>query len=229
MKTQIKDLQTKCVKLALVFTQSYFNTNNAAQDFMTIYGPIVKYPLPAISINEIQMTTIQQPVIRSVLSCLGFNPHMPRLVVHASIQFGGVGLLDLYTEQGCSKIILVLSHLRYQQYLFKPLIALIESYIVLSGIMVSPLLNKQSVTYASSAWMNTLCSFLHKHSIKIFIPSLQTLNTMRRFDQPIMNQQTISSLSNSEAEMINSCRLYLQVNTLSEITNHVGTVILPCA
>jgi hypothetical protein len=229
MKAQIKDLQTKCVKLALVFTQSYFNANDAAQGFMTIYGPIVKYLLPVTSLNENQMTTIQQPVIKSVLSRLGFKLHMTRVVVHASTQFGGVGLLDLYTEQGCSKTLLVLAHLGYQHYLSKPLITLIESYIVLSGLMVSPLLNTHPVSYVSSPWMTTLCSFLHKHSIKIIIPSLQILNTMRRFDQPIMNQKIISSISKSDVEMINLCCLYLQVNTLSEITNHMGTMILPCA
>jgi hypothetical protein len=60
---------------------------------MTIYGSIEKYSLPATSNNEIQMTKIQQPVIRSVLSRLGFNPHMPRVVVHASTQYAGDDLL----------------------------------------------------------------------------------------------------------------------------------------
>jgi hypothetical protein len=59
MREQVEDLHDKCNKLALVFTQSYFDPTDAAQGFMTIYGPIVKYPLSATSISESKMASIQ--------------------------------------------------------------------------------------------------------------------------------------------------------------------------
>jgi hypothetical protein len=134
MNDQLEVLYNKSVNFELMFTQSYFNANDAAQGFMTIYGPIMKFALPSTTLSKKQMAKIQQPVIYSVLSRLGFNPHMPRAVVHSSTQYGGVGLLELYTEQGCSQALTLLSHLRYQHYLYNPLITLIESYMIASGI-----------------------------------------------------------------------------------------------
>jgi hypothetical protein len=45
---------------------------------------------------------------------------------------------------------------------------------------------------------------------------------IREFDQPIMNTKYINLITKSEAKMVNECRLYLQVNTLAEITHHNG-------
>jgi hypothetical protein len=168
-------------------------------------------------------------MIKAVLSRLGFNPHMPRAVVHASTKYGGIGLLDLYTEQGCSLVLTILSHLRYGQYLYKPIITLIESYIILAGITTSPFIQTDHIQYVSSPWIATVCGFLHKHSIQIVIPKLHTINLLRKFDQPIMIHCLDTPTSKSESKMFNACRLFFQVTTLSEITNHQGTKIIPTA
>jgi hypothetical protein len=112
MTSQINDLQEKCNQISLLFSQTYSNAKDSEQGFMTIYGPIVKYCLPTTSITKQQLRKIQQPVITSVLSWLGYNKNMPRSVIHLSATYGGVGLLDLYTEQGCSQVQVMLSHLR---------------------------------------------------------------------------------------------------------------------
>jgi hypothetical protein len=124
--------------MATLFNNTYFNHKDSVQGFMTIYGPIAKYPLPATSMSESQLQKIQQPIITSVLSRLGFNPHMPRAVIHASTRYGGVGLIDLYTEQGCGQISMLISHLRYNHYLHNSILSLIESFLVLFGKLTSP-------------------------------------------------------------------------------------------
>jgi hypothetical protein len=58
MGQQIKDLQSKCNKMAVLFNQTYFSHKDSEQGFMTIYGPIAKYPLPATSISESQLHKI---------------------------------------------------------------------------------------------------------------------------------------------------------------------------
>jgi hypothetical protein len=44
-----------------------------------------------------------------------------------------------------------------------------------------------------------------------------------------MNLQFLQSFSKSDTEIINSCRLFLQVSTLAEISDHQGTALLDCA
>jgi hypothetical protein len=142
---------------------------------MTIYSPIVKYALPTTSISENILRIIQQPVISSVLSRLGYNKNMPRAIIHASSMYGGVGLLDLFTEQGCSQIQLILAHLRTQKYLHNQIISLLESYQVLAGITTPALENIDPIIYVHSPWTNTVRQFLLQIDATITIPKLQTI------------------------------------------------------
>jgi hypothetical protein len=195
---------------------------------MTIYSPIVKYALPTTSISENSLRIIQQPVISSVLSRLGYNKNMPRAIIHASTMYGGVGLLDLFTKQGCSQIQLILAHLRTQKYLHNQIISLLESYQVLAGITTPALENIDPIIYVHSPWTNTVRQFLLQMNATITIPKLQTIQCIRQYDKAIMDSTNLSLYSKSEQEMINACRLFLKVNTLAEITNHQGNRILGC-
>jgi hypothetical protein len=154
---------------------------------------------------------------------------MSRAVIHASTRYGGVGLIDFYTEQGCGQISMLMSHLRYIHYLHNYILSLIESFILLSGKLTFPCVDTYSSTYVQSPWIQTVQHFLHKHNATIEIPYLQTVHLIREFDQPIMNTKFINLITKSEAEMVNACRLYLQVNTLSEITHHNGAQVLDYA
>jgi hypothetical protein len=186
-KNQINDLQSKCTKIALVFTRNYLNAKDDEQGFMTVYIPIVKYPLPSTSITETQFCKIHQSVIKSVLSHLGFNLNMPQAIIHAATLYGGVGLIDLYNEQGCAQIHTILSHLQFEQYLHKPLITLMKSYILLTGITTSPFIDTEPIDYINSLWIVSIRTFMHKTNSQINIPSLKTFLLLRQHDQPIIS------------------------------------------
>jgi hypothetical protein len=111
MTQQIEDLQTKCTEMATIFNQTYFNSKDARQGFTTIFTPSICYPLAVTSIKQSTLQSLQKPVVHAVLSRMGFNCHMPRVVVFGSRLRGVLGLLDLYTEQGALQIKLLISHL----------------------------------------------------------------------------------------------------------------------
>jgi hypothetical protein len=116
---------------------------------------------------------------------------MPRAVIRATTRYGEVGLLDLYTEQGCGQVSMLLSHLRYNHYLHKSSLSLIESFMILTGSIQSPFIDTYSLTYVSSPWMQTVQRFLNKNNARIEIPYLQTINLLR-------NGECMSSDSASE-------------------------------
>jgi hypothetical protein len=228
MTEQALDLQKKCKNIAILFTQSYFNAKDSEQGFMTIYSPIVKYALPTTSISDIGLQKIQQPVITSVLSRLEYNKNMPRAIIHSSTMYGGVGLLDFFTEQGCSQVQLLLAHLRSQTYIHNQIISLLESFQVQAGNRTSPLEHIESIGYVHSPWMNTVRGFLSTFDATITIPQLSSIKLIRQHDKAIMNKEALSQYSKSKQEMINACRLFLKVNTVAEISNHQGYKILDC-
>jgi hypothetical protein len=84
---------------------------------VTVFNPSIKYLLATTFINKSILMQLQKPVIHAVLRRLGFNNHMPRSIVFASKKLGGIGLLDLPSEQGVSQVQLLISHLRATSYL----------------------------------------------------------------------------------------------------------------
>jgi hypothetical protein len=156
MEAQIEDLRIKCINMSTVFKHTYFNIRDARQAFSTVFTSSVCYTLPATSIQQKTLLKLQKPVISSVLLRLGFNPRMPRHIVFASNRLGGIGLLDLYSEQGLIHILL-------------------ESYQLLSDMLGNPLEKLDTHKYVHAPWLQSLRDFLKTINGKIIIHNLRTL------------------------------------------------------
>jgi hypothetical protein len=225
MRAQIEDTKQKCQDMGSIFSQCYFSAKDANQGFNTIYTPSVKYPLPVTSMKQDILTKLQRPVIGPALARLGYNRHMPRAVVFSAKLHGGIGLLDLSTEQSASQINLLISHLRTNTYLTKSIYILLESYQIAAGITGSPLQDTTPCPYVDSPWVTSIRNFLHNTNTSIITESLQSIHLLRQHDRPIMHKIQ-NRFNKSEMECINACRLFLQVNLLSEICDDSGTTLL---
>lgn len=204
----------------------HLNAQDARQGYTTVFTPSIKYALPVSSIPQSKLDQIQRPTTNAVLSRLGYNPHMPRAVVFAAKTKGGIGLLNLSTEQGVSQVQLLMSHVRSKSYLHNTILILLETYQLVAGIPTSPLLDTSPRHYVDSKWLSSIRQFLHTTDATINIPNITNLIRNRTNDVPIMDNPT-KNFSTSDLECINACRLFLQVTFLSEISNAEGTAILP--
>jgi hypothetical protein len=109
MTTQITTLKSKCLIINGALSHVYMSARDTNQGYTTVFVPSIRYVLPTTSIPQIILLKIQSPIINTVLTKMGYNRHMPRAVVFSPTTLGGIGLLELYTEQGCSKIIIIIS------------------------------------------------------------------------------------------------------------------------
>jgi hypothetical protein len=101
--------------------------------------PINKFVLPTTTIPQKTLIQMQIPITNTVLTKMGYNRHMPRAVTFAPTALGGIGLLDLYTKQSDSKVIMILTNIRANTPLLNTIIILIESYQMSAGITYSAL------------------------------------------------------------------------------------------
>jgi hypothetical protein len=154
---------------------------------------------------------------------------MPRAVVFATTHIGGIGLLDLFTEQGSSKVTTKISHIRSKSPLYTPLIVLIETYQVLAGMTKPALEDTTPHIYVQSPWMSCTREYLHHIKGQIIIPEIESINIIRQHDSAIMENPATHVFTKSQLEAINACRIFLQVNTIAEISSCKGTVLLQCA
>jgi hypothetical protein len=161
----------------------------------TVFEPSITYALPLTSIDPDQLRKIQQPVVNSVLSRVGYNKQMPRSVVFAAKTRGGIGLLDLPTEQGTSQIKLIVSHLRARSYIHDTMMILLESYQVHAGTIQSPFIDTTNSGYVDAPWMQSVQTFLRTINGTIFIPSYKTIVHNRINDRTIMSNSNIFTKS----------------------------------
>jgi hypothetical protein len=151
---------------------------------------------------------------------------MPRTIVYASKRYGGLGILDLYSEQGLCQAQLMITHLRSESYLYNTILILLESFQITAGILGSPVANLVPTPYVDAPWIQSLRTFLQQINGQIHIPHLSVLKKLRKYDRAIMETALQENLSKSELESINACRLFLQVTTFAEITNDRGDQLL---
>jgi hypothetical protein len=152
---------------------------------------------------------------------------MPQAVVYAYKHKGGLDLLYLYTKQGSSQVKPVISHLRSKLYIANSIEILLELYQLLAGMMECPLVNTDYHVYVNAPWIQSIRTFLWSIKGTVYIPDIKILQQLWDNDRTIMDSTKSNYFTKTELKSINACRIYLQVITISKITNEEGTQILP--
>jgi hypothetical protein len=90
----------------------------------------------------------------------------------------------------------------------------------------APILKEtRSLDYIEWGWIPQIQEFLHHINGKISGATEQP-KQFREHDEYIMDHHTLNEKTYKERMLIHRCRLYLQVETLSNITNTLGTRII---
>jgi hypothetical protein len=189
MSAQQQAIQTKCQHFIQIFSQSNLSQSNMQLCYRTVFGPSIKYVLPATTLDPDFLDRVQRPLISLILSKLGFNQHMPKEVVLAPLHFGGLGLFDLIIEQGIAQTLYILGQIRSQSSSADTILILLETYQLTSGIIQNPLEStKPCMVYIDSPWVHSVQSFLYQCNAQILIPSLQHHTPLRENDTVLMAQ-----------------------------------------
>jgi hypothetical protein len=229
MSAQKQAILEKCRHFQYVFAQSQLSHTNMQMCYRTVFGPAIRYVLPATAMDEQFLDKVQRPIITLVLAKMGFNQHMPCDVAMAPLHFGGLGLMNIYVEQGTAQVLYVLCHIRSRLSSCSTLYVLLETHQVSAGIDENPLEVTSPCRYIESPWVHSVQTFLHQCNASIRIPNLSSKHPLREHDRTIMSYTTDHDWSITDLRKINNCRLFLQVLYLSEIVSSTGTHILDCA
>jgi hypothetical protein len=151
---------------------------------------------------------------------------MPREIVFAPKIYQGIGFKHLYDLQGCDSTRLLLQEINTNGGIIKKMLsALLETIQMESGIGTPILEDTRPLDYIEWGWIPQIRDFLHHIQGKIIgaspIPRIFRVN-----DSYIMDSPSLREKSYRERMLIHRCRLFLQVETLSDIVDMTGTRIL---
>jgi hypothetical protein len=218
-------LKEKAVKMKKLIKQLYLPKHEMYTCWMTIVLPTIKYGLSATIINSKKMIELQQPLTHEILPKIGYNRHTPRALVYASTTRGGIGLQNMDSEQGIAKVQFIIGGMLSNNDITENIRALIESYMIASGITKNPFEDNRILSYISSPWINSVKSFLNKINGKIVIKNIRRIQANCTNDEPIMEKVMRHTSNKTHLEAINNCRVYLQLILMSELIDFGGTYI----
>ena len=220
---QVLALLKKSTKYARAISACPLNRVETLTAYFTCYVPSITYALPACTISSSELRDIDKPVINATLSKMGFNRKFPREVVYSPRHFGGIGLRDLYCEQGIGHVKFLLSHIRTNSETGKRMIINIDQYQLLAGISTPILETTYPIPGTRNIWLTQVRTFLHETNCQLRLYQPWTFPPLRVNDVHLMDIIAPSTTwSSEEKEIFNTVRQYLNVTTLAELRTNDG-------
>jgi len=121
---------------------------------------------------------------------------------------------------------IILRHLRAKMPLGKAFDILIQTYQLWAGTVDPVLEDTSPCPWIPDCWLSRLRRTLHQHHISIQYDTW-TFPSIREKDVHIMDALTDLNFLTEQLHQLNTCRMYLKLNTLAKMTDHTGTLLLP--
>ena len=208
----------------------HLTKTQAYMAYRHIWLPSVGYPLACSHLSITQLSTIDRSAMQAFLPKLGFARTFPRSVIYGPLSLGGYGLRSIQAHQGIEQTILFLQHFRLQDSPGRLLRIALDWYQLVCGVDF-PVLSAPGIAlpHAPPGWLSSLRSFLSAcHGRFLFLTDyIRVPKGYRHNDCNIMRAFLTLHLKPRQLRSLNLCRLYLQVEYLSELCSLQGTYILP--
>ena len=224
-QAQHKHMETKSQNWLAAIREASLTRREALTAYESIWLPSLSYGLGTTNLSFDELNHLQKPIINHLLPILGYNRHFPRAVVYGSRHFGGLGLKHLYVIQGVKHITNFIKYYRCNNNIGKLLSISLRWLHLISGLSYCPLYHPSpNLHHIQDKWFSTTIRFLYETN-----GSIETIERIH-----IFNRQNDSSLiedflllepSRTDPILLNQCRLFLHVTTLSDIATIDGTCI----
>jgi len=196
--------------------------------YMVYIRPRLTYPVACTSMTEKQCRHIQAPAVEAILPKLHLNRHTSHALLFAGERYGGVGFPAEYTDQGFNQMKMLVGHLKLGDD-NGSLIRCLVTHTQLQTGSVTPFFQLPYQKYASwvdRTWVSSIWEFASRFKMKLDIENHWVPKVSWEKDVAIMDIALLHDFQGGQLQMINTCRMYLQVITLSDIATAKGDRIL---
>ena len=225
-KAQAQWLHEKDLKFALWLDNEDLKYEDITVFYNCIYIPAIRYTLPMSSLNQRQIQEATKLSKKKFLNKLGLSSTTATEVVTGSTKWGGLGLKDIYVEEGLANIQMLMNAIISQSKLKNMVMSNIETWTWHTGTGIHPLAVKYKPTYDETVWLSQIKTFTTEHNIELRFTS-KNFPLLRDNDRYIMEIVAEGNWPKCEKRYINFCRLFLGVISLADITDPSGNYIIP--
>ena len=186
---------------------------------ISIINPTIKYPLTSTCFNDQQIDTIHKSIHPTIIAEMGYSSKWLKALRYGTHNYCSLKFKHYGLEQRIQKIETI--HRCINNKDFKHLATnMIDYFQLASGIRIPVLENKKwKIKYVNRTWTTSLGQELQQYNIQLKVQPTFQLTKQRINDLNIMeNELTNNDQLTIELKQFNACRLFLQVNYLSELT-----------
>lgn len=226
-KTQLQILRDKTERWAKKIRQSPLDEDAVWTALKHTISKTVEYPLAATTLSEDQIHHVMAPALMAALPRSNLVRTFPRKVLYGPVNAQGLGLTDPYLYQYCRHI----QDIVVQPYRGTEVGHLIKTNIeaakLEAGIYGSLFDSELEVTWfnTTNSWIINTYKFCREHGIA-FDEDCASLGPNCQGDQSLMTSFAQAGYSAEQLLVLNRCRLYAQVISLSDLSDGKGTRLL---
>ena len=192
-----------------------------------MYTPTVKYILQGSSLNNKELCEVSNSTKHLFLQKMRYSKTMARDIVAGSPELGGLGMMDLYIEQGLLNLQILFKAMADCQIAGDITRITIRKWKWHLGTGKDPFQeHKNGYSHNESQWLHSVRAFSVQYNITIHSGNnefpLQRVN-----DRYIMEWAEEMGFSQFELRFLIHCQLYLNVMSISDITNESGSSLDP--
>ena len=217
-KKQVEKLRGKAEEFAEHVRTGFLTREEAWHALNSTIVKTLEYPMEAISLTKDQWDYIMAPILKSVLPRSGIVRTFPRDVLYAPDEFTGMGLMHPYYKQYLKHLELALKETIKPTITANLLTAAMEQLRLESGL---PRANGEwhlsdTALCLTPCWIKDLLLFCDDNEITIQ-DTCADLDYGSTDDIYLMEAFRESGFTPKELKILNQCRLFLRVLTLSDI------------
>ena len=197
--------------------------------YYSVFLRSIGYSLPVSHLSSDQLNKLQQPIITVVLSKMGYCSNTSRILTFLCSFYGGLDFRGLRLEQGIGQLTFLIRHLRTPGQVHDLLEIALSWFQFCAGVGYPILLYpEKSISHLEGHWLVSIRQFLASIEGSLELTSTHIPALQRSGDAFLMEKACSSRLfSPADLRKLNYCRLYLNVTTLSDVTNATGNRFAP--
>ncbi|KAI2512158.1 hypothetical protein MHU86_2245 [Fragilaria crotonensis] len=180
----------------------------------------MRYGLATVALDEEELSTVQSRIIPAILKKLHVQSTISTAIRHGPRELGGLDLYDLRTEAGIESLKFFRDAI-YSESENGKLLRLNLQYSQLEAGIGEDLLQFPNIhlSYLTPTWILSLRQFLSLHNMSVTVSDPFQIPLRGDSDEYIMQESHLARYSTAQQKDINLVRLFLQVNTLAELTD----------
>ena len=184
----------------------------------------LEYPLAATSLSKSDIREILSPALGPALNACGISRSFPRAILYAPTSLQGFNLRNLYHHQACRHIKDILDQHWKQSPSHKHIRLTLEAFKLQAGISGALFQSRRNIEWTDTPhlWIHETLKFCQQYNITFSEPGVSAIKSRRLNDVAIMPTLQDMGFTMTTLKAVNRCRVFLQVNLLSDIASGNG-------